>query len=71
MSAPKFPEAMPPFDLKTILQPLSLWASKPSAEADLESIFSPPLDWATAFKRLAAFRQKQTDAVAVKPAREG
>ncbi|NDG72093.1 MAG: calcium-binding protein, partial [Proteobacteria bacterium] len=56
MSAPKFPEAMSPFDLTKILQPLSLWASKPSAEVDLESIFGPRLDWATAFKHIAAFR---------------
>ena len=57
MSAPKFPEAMPPVDLTKILQPLSLWASNPSVEADLESIFGPRLDWATAFKHIAALRR--------------
>jgi len=47
---------MSPVDLTKILQPLSLWASKPSAEVDLESIFGSCLDWATAFKHIAAFR---------------
>jgi len=55
MSAPKFPEAMPPVDLTKTLQPLSFWASNPSAEADLESIFGPRLDWVTAFKHIDAF----------------
>jgi len=57
MSVPNFPEAMLLAELKNILQPLSLWAAKPSAEADLESIFGPRLDWATAFKHLATFRR--------------
>lgn len=57
MSAPKFPKAMPPVDLIKILQPLSLWASRPSAEADLECIFGPRLDWASAFKHLETFRR--------------
>lgn len=57
MSAHTFPEAMPLLSLKHHLQPLSLWATKPSAEADLESIFGRHLNWASAFKHLAAFRR--------------
>lgn len=57
MSAPKFPEAMPQALLKNPLQLLSLWASNSSAEADLESIFGPRLNWPSAFKHLDAFRR--------------
>ena len=57
MSAPTFPEAMPQVSLKHLLQALSLWATKASAEADLETIFGPRLNWPSAFKHLAAFRR--------------
>ena len=57
MSTPEFPKGIVPSTLKNLLKPLSLWASKSSAEADLESIFGPRLDWASAFKHIAAFRQ--------------
>ena len=56
MFTPNFPDSIPPFALKNFLQPLSLWASSTSAEADLESIFGSHLDWATACKPIAAFR---------------
>jgi Ca2+-binding RTX toxin-like protein len=48
---------MPQALLKNPLQLLSLWASNSSAEADLESIFGPRLDWPSAFKHLDAFRR--------------
>lgn len=57
MSAPEFPKGMPFSALNKILLPLASWAFRPSAEADLESIFGPRLNWAAAFKQLAAFRQ--------------
>lgn len=57
MSAPEFPKGIVPSTLKNLLQPLSLWASKSSAEADLESIFGSHMDWASAFKHIAAFRR--------------
>ena len=38
------------------LQPLQNWASQSRSERDLEDIFGPSLNWATAFKHLAAFR---------------
>ena len=57
MSAPTFPEAMPQVSLKHLLQALSLWASKASAETDLESIFGPRLSWPSAFMHIAAFRR--------------
>ena len=57
MSAPTFPEAMPQALLKNPLQLLSLWASNSSAEADLETIFGPRLNWPSAFKHLDAFRR--------------
>jgi Ca2+-binding RTX toxin-like protein len=57
MSATEFPKGIVPSTLKNLLKPLSLWASKSSAEADLESIFGPRLDWASAFKHIAAFRR--------------
>jgi Ca2+-binding RTX toxin-like protein len=57
MSAPEFPKGIVPSTLKSLLKPLSQWASSPAAEADLESIFGPRLDWAAAFKHLAAFRR--------------
>ena len=57
MSAPTFPEAMPQVSLKHLLRALSLWATKASAEADLETIFGPRLNWPSAFKHLDAFRR--------------
>ena len=56
MSAPEFPKGLSLSALRNLLLPLIRWASKPSAEADLESIFGPRLDWASAFKCLNAFR---------------
>ena len=57
MSAPEFPKGIVPSTLKNCLKPLSLWASKSSAEADLESIFGSHMDWASAFNYIAAFRR--------------
>ena len=57
MSAPTFPEAMPQALLINPLRLLSLWASNSSAEADLEAIFGPRLNWPSAFKHLDAFRR--------------
>ena len=57
MSAFKLPEAMSPLALKNPLQPLSLWACNPAAEADLEAIFGSHMNWATTFQHLAAFRR--------------
>ena len=39
------------------LQPLQAWASQPHAEQDLERIFGTSLNWASAYKHLAAFRK--------------
>ena len=57
MSAPEFPKGLSLSALRNLLLPLIRWASKPSAEADLEGIYGPRLDWATAFKHIAAFRR--------------
>ena len=57
MSAPTFPKAMPQVSLKHLLRALSLWATKASAEADLETIFGPRVNWPSAFKHLDAFRR--------------
>ena len=57
MSAPEFPKGLSLSALRNLLLPLIRWASKPSAEADLEGIYGPRLDWATTFKHIAAFRR--------------
>jgi Ca2+-binding RTX toxin-like protein len=57
MSAPEFLKGSSLSALRNLLLPLIRWASKPSAEADLEGIYGPRLDWATAFKHIAAFRR--------------
>ena len=57
MSAPEFPKGLSLSTLRNLLLPLIRWASKPSAEADLEGIYGPRLDWATAFKHIDAFRR--------------
>jgi Ca2+-binding RTX toxin-like protein len=57
MSAPEFPKGIAPSTLKNCLKPLSLWAASPTAEADLESIFGRRLNWASAFRHLAAFQR--------------
>ena len=57
MFAPEFPKVLSLSTLRNFLIPLVRWASRPSAEADLESIFGHRLNWATAFKHIAAFRR--------------
>jgi Ca2+-binding RTX toxin-like protein len=57
MFVSNIPEAMHRVTLKNHLQLLSIWASSPTAEADLEGIYGPRLDWATAFKHIVAFQR--------------
>jgi len=57
MSSAEFPKGMSLSTLKKLLLPLTSWSYRPSVEADLEGIFGNHLNWASAFKHIAAFRR--------------
>lgn len=56
MPTPKSPLELSRNYFLSALHPLQVWASKPQAERDLEQIFGSALNWASAFRYLAAFR---------------
>jgi Ca2+-binding RTX toxin-like protein len=57
MSSHDLPSGFLPFEPSTHLEPLRDWANSDHAEKDLETIYGSVIDWASAYRWLAAFRR--------------